>query len=58
VLRRNPVAEGSPAGTGLWRGPVHFGGKPHSERLLQEVVPDYIKLDGSLIERLAKAKIQ
>ena len=34
----------------------HFGGKPHSERLLQELVPDYIKLDGSLIERLAKAK--
>lgn len=34
----------------------HFGGKPHSERLLRELVPDYIKLDGSLIERLAKAK--
>lgn len=34
----------------------HFSGKPHSERLLQELVPDYIKLDGSLIERLAKAK--
>ena len=34
----------------------HFGGKPHSERLLQELAPDYIKLDGSLIERLAKAK--
>ncbi|MCP5157897.1 MAG: EAL domain-containing protein [Gammaproteobacteria bacterium] len=34
----------------------HFGGKPHSERLLGELVPDYIKLDGSLIERLAKAK--
>ncbi|MDS4042114.1 MAG: EAL domain-containing protein [Candidatus Competibacter sp.] len=34
----------------------HFGGKAHSERLLRELVPDYIKLDGSLIERLAKAK--
>ncbi|MCB1776721.1 MAG: EAL domain-containing protein, partial [Candidatus Competibacteraceae bacterium] len=34
----------------------HFGGKPHSERLLGELAPDYIKLDGSLIERLAKAK--
>ena len=34
----------------------HFGGKAHSERLLRELTPDYIKLDGSLIERLAKAK--
>ena len=34
----------------------HFGGKTHSERLLQELTPNYIKLDGSLIERLAKAK--
>ncbi len=34
----------------------HFGGKAHSDRLLRELVPDYIKLDGSLIERLAKAK--
>jgi EAL domain-containing protein (putative c-di-GMP-specific phosphodiesterase class I) len=34
----------------------HFGGKSHSERLLKELTPDYIKLDGSLIERLAKAK--
>lgn len=34
----------------------HFGGKAHSERLLKELVPDYIKLDGNLIERLAKAK--
>ncbi len=34
----------------------HFGGKTHSEQLLKELVPDYIKLDGSLIERLAKAK--
>ena len=34
----------------------HFGGKPHSERLLQELTPEYIKLDGSLIERLAKAR--
>ncbi len=34
----------------------HFGGKSHSDRLLSELVPDYIKLDGSLIERLAKAK--
>ena len=34
----------------------HFGGKAHSERLLKELVPDYIKLDGSLIERLAKSK--
>jgi len=34
----------------------HFGSKTHSDRLLKEIVPDYIKLDGSLIERLAKAK--
>ncbi len=34
----------------------HFGGKTHSDRLLKELSPDYIKLDGSLIERLAKAK--
>jgi len=34
----------------------HFGGKSNSERLLKELIPDYIKLDGSLIERLAKAK--
>ncbi len=34
----------------------HFGGKAHSERLLKELYPEYIKLDGSLIERLAKAK--
>jgi len=34
----------------------HFGGKAHSERLLKELRPNYIKLDGSLIERLAKAK--
>lgn len=34
----------------------HFGGKAHSERLLRDLSPDYIKLDGSLIERLAKAK--
>lgn len=34
----------------------HFGSKAHSDRLLKEIMPDYIKLDGSLIERLAKAK--
>ena len=34
----------------------HFGGKTHSDRLLRELTPNYIKLDGSLIERLAKAK--
>jgi EAL domain-containing protein (putative c-di-GMP-specific phosphodiesterase class I) len=34
----------------------HFGGKAHSDRLLKELSPEYIKLDGSLIERLAKAK--
>jgi EAL domain-containing protein (putative c-di-GMP-specific phosphodiesterase class I)/GGDEF domain-containing protein len=34
----------------------HFGGKSHSDRLLKELSPDYIKLDGSLIERLSKAK--
>jgi EAL domain-containing protein (putative c-di-GMP-specific phosphodiesterase class I) len=34
----------------------HFGGKAHSERLLKELYPDYIKFDGNLIERLAKAK--
>jgi len=34
----------------------HFGGKAHSDRLLKELVPDYIKLDGSFIERLAKSK--
>lgn len=34
----------------------HFGGKAHSDRLLRDLTPSYIKLDGSLIERLAKAK--
>jgi diguanylate cyclase (GGDEF)-like protein len=34
----------------------HFGGKSHSDRLLKELLPDYIKLDGSLIERMSKAK--
>ncbi|MBL8260084.1 MAG: EAL domain-containing protein [Candidatus Competibacteraceae bacterium] len=34
----------------------HFGGKAHSDRLLRDLTPDYIKLDGSLIERLAKSK--
>jgi len=34
----------------------HFGGKTHSERLLKEMLPDFIKLDGSLIEKLSKAK--
>ncbi len=34
----------------------HFGGKTHSDRLLKELLPDYIKLDGSLIERMSKAK--
>ena len=43
-----------PLGSGIALS--HFGGKTHSERLLQELTPSYIKLDGSLIERLAKAK--
>ncbi|MBK8182133.1 MAG: EAL domain-containing protein [Candidatus Competibacteraceae bacterium] len=34
----------------------HFGGRPHSDRLLKEMMPDYIKIDGSLIERLTKTK--
>lgn len=34
----------------------HFGGKTHSDRLLKEIHPDYIKLDGTLIERLAKSR--
>ncbi|CDI02701.1 hypothetical protein BN873_340077 [Candidatus Competibacter denitrificans Run_A_D11] len=34
----------------------HFGGKQNSERLLKEMLPDFIKLDGSLIEKLAKAR--
>ncbi|NJN47749.1 MAG: EAL domain-containing protein, partial [Candidatus Competibacteraceae bacterium] len=34
----------------------HFGGKPHSEKLLQFLEPNYIKLDGSLIEQVAKGK--
>ncbi|MCP5425983.1 MAG: EAL domain-containing protein [Gammaproteobacteria bacterium] len=34
----------------------HFGGKPHSQRLLQHLRPDFIKLDGVLIEQLAKGK--
>jgi multidomain signaling protein FimX len=34
----------------------HFGDKKNSDRLIKELSPDYIKLDGSLIERLAKAK--
>ncbi len=36
----------------------HFGGKSHSDLLLRDLMPDYIKLDGNLIERLAKAKDQ
>jgi diguanylate cyclase (GGDEF)-like protein/PAS domain S-box-containing protein len=34
----------------------HFGGKPHSQRLLQHLHPDFIKLDGAFIEQLAKGK--
>jgi diguanylate cyclase (GGDEF)-like protein/PAS domain S-box-containing protein len=34
----------------------HFGGKPHSEKLLQSLEPNYIKLDGALIEQVAKGK--
>jgi diguanylate cyclase (GGDEF)-like protein/PAS domain S-box-containing protein len=34
----------------------HFGGKPNSERLLRHLNPGYIKLDSSLIDKLAKAK--
>lgn len=34
----------------------HFGGRAHSDRLLKEMMPDYIKLDGNLIEKLAKTK--
>jgi len=35
---------------------THFGGKSHSERILKAMVPDYAKLDISLIEKLARAK--
>ncbi len=35
---------------------THFGGKPNSERLLDHIKPDYIKLDTSFIEQLAKDK--
>ncbi|HXH02397.1 MAG TPA: EAL domain-containing protein [Candidatus Competibacteraceae bacterium] len=34
----------------------HFGGKANSERILRHLKPDYIELDGSLIERLAKSR--
>jgi diguanylate cyclase (GGDEF)-like protein/PAS domain S-box-containing protein len=34
----------------------HCSGRPNSERLLNYLFPDYIKLDGSLIEKLAKGK--
>lgn len=47
---------GALRGLGCGLALSHFGGKPHSERLLQELTPEYIKLDGSLIERLAKAR--
>lgn len=33
-----------------------FGGKAHSEYLLKEIMPDFIKLDGSMIERMSKSK--
>jgi diguanylate cyclase (GGDEF)-like protein/PAS domain S-box-containing protein len=34
----------------------HFGGKTHSERLMIHLKPDYIKLDITLIEKLAEAE--
>jgi diguanylate cyclase (GGDEF)-like protein/PAS domain S-box-containing protein len=34
----------------------HFGGKANSERILVNLMPDYIKLESALIEKLAKDK--
>lgn len=34
----------------------HFGGKPHSERILLHLKPDYIKLDIMLIQQLAEVQ--
>jgi diguanylate cyclase (GGDEF)-like protein/PAS domain S-box-containing protein len=34
----------------------HFGGRPHSERIMIHLKPDYIKLDMALIEQLAEAE--
>jgi EAL domain-containing protein (putative c-di-GMP-specific phosphodiesterase class I) len=34
----------------------HFGGKANSERILVNLIPDYVKLDSALIEKLAKDK--
>ena len=33
-----------------------FGGKDNSERILEHLMPDYIKLDSALIEKLSKTK--
>lgn len=33
----------------------HFGGRPHSERIMAHLKPDYIKLDIALMEQLAEA---
>ncbi len=35
---------------------AHFGGKPHSERLLRHLKPDCIKIDCDLIDRLTSAR--
>lgn len=34
----------------------HFGGKTNSERLLRHLQPDYVKIDGALIEKLGGAR--
>lgn len=34
----------------------HFGGRPHSERIMIHLKPDYIKLDMALMEQLAEAE--
>ena len=34
----------------------HFGGKDNSERIMKHLIPDYIKLDIELIERLSRDK--
>lgn len=35
---------------------AHFGGRPNSERILNHLLPDYLKLEGSLIEKFAKGR--
>jgi EAL domain-containing protein (putative c-di-GMP-specific phosphodiesterase class I) len=35
---------------------LHFGGKANSERIMQYLKPDYVKLDSGFIDNIMKAK--